>query len=95
MVDVLTLKRAIRVRGVVREKGTEKPIAGVQVAVAIAESGAMTTGQDGSYEGYVPKSRVLRFEMSMAAVNGLGRDRAEGAQQAVAQWRARCPVLLR
>jgi len=28
------------------------------------------------YEGYVPKTRVLRFEMGIAAVNGLGRDRA-------------------
>jgi hypothetical protein len=50
----LILKPAVRVRGIVREKGTQKPIAGVQVAVAIAETGAMTTGQDGTYEGYVP-----------------------------------------
>ncbi|HLW64025.1 MAG TPA: amidohydrolase family protein [Gemmataceae bacterium] len=28
------------------------------------------------YEGYVPKTRVLRFEMGIAAVNGLGRERA-------------------
>lgn len=29
-----------------------------------------------AYESYVPKTRVLRHEMAMAAVNGLGRDRA-------------------
>src|SRR5207302_1596369 len=28
------------------------------------------------YEGYVPKTRVLRHEAAMAAVNGLGRERA-------------------
>jgi imidazolonepropionase-like amidohydrolase len=28
------------------------------------------------YEGYVPKTRILRFEMGIAAVNGLGRERA-------------------
>jgi imidazolonepropionase-like amidohydrolase len=28
------------------------------------------------YEGYVPKTRVVRFEMGIAAVNGLGRERA-------------------
>ncbi len=51
---VLPLKRAIRVRGVVREKGTGKPIEGVRVAVTMAETGAMTTGPDGRYEGFVP-----------------------------------------
>jgi imidazolonepropionase-like amidohydrolase len=29
-----------------------------------------------SFEGYVPKTRVLRFEAAMAMVNGLGYDRA-------------------
>ena len=29
-----------------------------------------------SFEGYVPKTRVLRFEAAMAMVNGLGFDRA-------------------
>jgi hypothetical protein len=58
---VLTLKRAIRVSGVVREKGTETPIAGVQVAVTLAETGAMTTGPDGSYEGYVPPEVTYLF----------------------------------
>src|SRR5262249_49319836 len=29
-----------------------------------------------SFEGYVPKTRVLRFEAGIAAVNGLGFDRA-------------------
>ncbi len=33
---------------------------------------AISTG----FEGYVPKTRVLRFEAGMAAVNGLGFDRA-------------------
>ena len=50
---VLTLKPAIRVRGLVVELGTGKPIRGVRVAVAIAETGAMTTAEDGRYEGYV------------------------------------------
>jgi RNA polymerase sigma factor (sigma-70 family) len=51
---VLTVKPAVRVRGVVREKGTEKPIAGVRVAVTLAETGAMTSDKDGIYEGYAP-----------------------------------------
>ena len=50
---VLPMKRAVRVHGVVREKGSQKPVAGVRVAVAIAETGAMTTGDDGSYEGFM------------------------------------------
>jgi imidazolonepropionase-like amidohydrolase len=29
-----------------------------------------------AFEGYVPKTRVLRYEAAMAAVNGLGFDRA-------------------
>jgi imidazolonepropionase-like amidohydrolase len=32
-----------------------------------------------AFEGYVPKTRVLRFEAAMAAVNGLGFDRALSA----------------
>ena len=28
------------------------------------------------FEGYVPKTRVLRYEAAMAVVNGLGHDRA-------------------
>ena len=51
---VMTLKRAVRVHGVVRERGTNQGIAGVRVAAALAETGAMTSGADGSYEGYVP-----------------------------------------
>jgi hypothetical protein len=50
---VLSLKRAVRVRGVVREKGTQRPVAGVRMAVAIAETESMTTGEDGSYEGFM------------------------------------------
>ena len=50
---VLTMERAVRVRGVVRESGTEQPIAGVRMAVAIDETGAMTTGRDGIYEGFM------------------------------------------
>jgi RNA polymerase sigma factor (sigma-70 family) len=51
----LTLKPAINVHGEVRESGTGKPIAGAKVAVALAETGAMTTRADGTYEGYVPQ----------------------------------------
>jgi imidazolonepropionase-like amidohydrolase len=29
-----------------------------------------------AFEGYVPKTRVLRYEAAMAAVNGLGHERA-------------------
>ena len=29
-----------------------------------------------AYEGYVPKTRVLRHEAAIAAVNGLGHERA-------------------
>jgi imidazolonepropionase-like amidohydrolase len=32
-----------------------------------------------AFEGYVPKTRVLRFEAAMAAVNGLGFDRSLSA----------------
>lgn len=44
-------------------------------AAALADRGvpiAIGTG----YEGYVPKSRMLRAEAAMAAANGLGRERA-------------------
>jgi imidazolonepropionase-like amidohydrolase len=44
-------------------------------ASALADRGiavAIGTG----FEGYVPKTRVLRYEAAMAAANGLGRERA-------------------
>jgi imidazolonepropionase-like amidohydrolase len=44
-------------------------------AAALADRGIAVTIGTG-YEGYVPKTRVLRFEASMAAANGLGRERA-------------------
>ncbi len=50
----IPLKRAIRVRGFVREKGTGKPIEGARVGVTIAETTPMTTDPNGRYEGYVP-----------------------------------------
>jgi RNA polymerase sigma factor (sigma-70 family) len=56
---VLTLKLAVKVRGFVREEGTGKPVAGVEVAVALAETGAMTSGRDGNYEGYAPPGASL------------------------------------
>ena len=50
---VLKMERAARVRGVVREKGTQRPIEGVRIGVAIFETGSMTTGADGSYQGFM------------------------------------------
>jgi hypothetical protein len=50
---IMPLKRAVRVHGVVRQKGSLKPVPGVRIAVAIAETGAMTTGEDGSYQGFM------------------------------------------
>ena len=44
-------------------------------AASLADRGVFVTLGTG-FESYVPKSRVLRYEMAMAAVNGLGRDRA-------------------
>lgn len=44
-------------------------------AASLADRGAFVTIGTG-FEGYVPKSRVLRYEMAVAAVNGLGRERA-------------------
>jgi imidazolonepropionase-like amidohydrolase len=44
-------------------------------AAALADRGVNVTIGTG-YEGYVPKTRVLRHEAAMAAVNGLGRERA-------------------
>lgn len=44
-------------------------------AASLADRGVFVTLGTG-FENYVPKSRVLRYEMAMAAVNGLGRDRA-------------------
>src|SRR5439155_10864634 len=44
-------------------------------AAVLADKGALVTIGTG-FEGYVPKTRVLRFEMAMAAVNGLGTERA-------------------
>jgi hypothetical protein len=51
---VLTLKRATRVLGFVREKGTGKPIEGVRVGVTAAETVPMTTDPNGRYEGFAP-----------------------------------------
>jgi RNA polymerase sigma factor (sigma-70 family) len=56
---VLTIKPAVKVHGVVREKGTRKAIAGVRMAVAIFETGAMTTGEDGMYHGFIPTDPTL------------------------------------
>jgi imidazolonepropionase-like amidohydrolase len=42
---------------------------------ALADRGVTVTIGTG-YEGYVPKTRVLRYEAAMAAANGLGRERA-------------------
>ena len=44
-------------------------------AAVLADKGTLVTIGTG-FEGYVPKTRVLRFEMAMAAVNGLGMERA-------------------
>lgn len=44
-------------------------------AASLADRGAFVTIGTG-FEGYVPKTRVLRYEMAIAAVNGLGRERA-------------------
>ena len=44
-------------------------------AAVLADAGVpITIGT--AFEGYVPKTRVLRHEAAMAAVNGLGHDRA-------------------
>ncbi len=63
----IPLKRAIRVQGVVREKGTGKPIVGVRVGVALAETAPMTSGPDGRYEGYVPRDGTLLRPWSVPA----------------------------
>jgi imidazolonepropionase-like amidohydrolase len=44
-------------------------------AAALADRRVPVTISTG-FEGYVPKTRVLRYEAAMAAVNGLGRERA-------------------
>ncbi|HEX4606962.1 MAG TPA: amidohydrolase family protein [Urbifossiella sp.] len=44
-------------------------------AAALADAGVSVTLCTG-FEGYVPKTRVLRFEAAMAAANGLGHERA-------------------
>jgi imidazolonepropionase-like amidohydrolase len=44
-------------------------------AALLADAGIPVTLCTG-FEGYVPKTRVLRFEAAMAAANGLGHDRA-------------------
>lgn len=44
-------------------------------AARLADKGIHVTIGTG-FESYVPKARVLRYEMAVAAVNGLGRDRA-------------------
>jgi len=48
---------------------------------SVGNAGALGRAQDSvaigtSYEGYVPKTRVLRFEAAIAMVNGLGFDGA-------------------
>jgi len=44
-------------------------------AAVLADAGVpITIGT--AFEGYVPKTRVLRHEAAMAAANGLGHDRA-------------------
>jgi RNA polymerase sigma factor (sigma-70 family) len=56
---VLSLKRSVLVHGVVRERGTQKPVAGVRMAVAIAETEAMMTAEDGSYQGFMAPGSTL------------------------------------
>jgi RNA polymerase sigma factor (sigma-70 family) len=62
---VLTMKRAVRVRGLVRERGTQKPIAGVRMAVAIYETGAMTTGADGTFQGFMEPNPTMIWPRSV------------------------------
>jgi len=54
-----------------------------RTTVAVQRDGAGrqedSTGDRTGFEGYVPKTRVVRQEAAMAMVNGLGRERALSA----------------
>jgi len=52
--------------------------AALDTAAKLADAGVPITLQSG-YEGYVPKTRVVLFEATVAAVNGLGTERALAA----------------
>lgn len=55
----LPLKQAVRVRGLVRERGTGKPIPGVQIDGRFNDDVVMATGPDGRFEGYSPPGVLL------------------------------------
>jgi imidazolonepropionase-like amidohydrolase len=52
--------------------------AALDTAAKLADAGVPIALQSG-YEGYVPKTRVVLFEATVAAVNGLGTERALAA----------------
>jgi len=58
----------------IRPSGDAKN-ANMETAAKLAEAGIPIAFQSG-YEGYVPKSRIARYEAAIAAANGLGFDGA-------------------
>ena len=56
----LKLVRGVRVRGVVRERGTAKPIAGVGVSLGVGAE-PVRTDPEGQFEGYVAPGRRLLY----------------------------------
>jgi imidazolonepropionase-like amidohydrolase len=75
--QVAAAKVPVVVHPTMQRAGSSMETLNSQVAnvAALAERGINVMVSTG-YEGYVPKTRVLRFEAAMAATNGLGREHA-------------------
>lgn len=75
--QIADAKVPVVVHPTMQRAGSSMETLNSQVAnvVALADRGVAVTIGTG-YEGYVPKTRVLRQEAAMAAVNGLGHARA-------------------
>ncbi|MDR3634715.1 MAG: carboxypeptidase regulatory-like domain-containing protein [Isosphaeraceae bacterium] len=56
----LKLVRGVRIRGIVRERGTGKPIAGVGVSLGLGVE-PVRTDAEGRYEGFAPPGRRLLY----------------------------------
>ncbi len=48
----LTMTRAVAIRGSVRERGTDRPIAGVRIGFGIASTASVATDEAGRFSGY-------------------------------------------
>ncbi len=65
---VLPMKRAVRVHGLVREKGTGRPIAGAGIILGFREGNAVMTDERGRFAGYAPPGQGRRLTVATVPV---------------------------